>query len=425
MKLRHLWVIGASFVTALIVAVLMLNFSVAEKKITQHVEHRYDIADAQFVRSMSVLLGPPLAAGNRVDTLLNGDQIFPAMLAAIRAAHSTITFETYIYWSGEVGKQFADALSERARNGVKVHVLLDAVGSQKLDKQSIERMREAGVEIEFYHPVRWYTLGKFNNRTHRKLLVVDGRIGFTGGVGIADKWSGDAQDPDHWRDTHYRLEGPAVAQMQGAFTDNWTKVTGRVLHTLEYFPPMRPAGANSAQVFQSSVEGGAESMHLMYLLSIAAASRSIQLSMAYFAPDDVALEALIIALRRGVKVQILVPGPYTDAEFVQSASRAKWGDILKQGAEIYQYQPTMFHCKVLVIDGLWVSVGSTNFDTRSFRLNDEANLNIYDADIARRQIRIFNDDLRDARRVTYEEWHARPWTEKAADRIASWFGAQL
>ena len=425
MNLKKIMLVGITAVGVLAVVLLGLNLTAGEKKITQHVAHRYAVADAQFPRTMGVLLGPALVGENRIDTLLNGDQIFSAMLGAIRGARATITFETYIYWSGEIGKAFADALAERAQNGVKVHVLLDAVGSSKLDKDSLAAMRKAGVEVEFYHPVKWYTLGKLNNRTHRKLLVVDGSTGFTGGVGIADKWSGHAQDPDHWRDTHYRIAGPAVAQMQAAFMDNWTKVTGRVLHTAEYFPAAQPAGAIQAQVFQSSVDGGAESMHLMYLLSIAAASRSIRLSMAYFAPDDVALEALLAALGRGVKVQILLPGPHTDATFVQGASRAKWGELLRRGAEIYQYQPTMFHCKVLVVDELWTSVGSTNFDGRSFRLNDEANLNVYDEGVARRQIAIFDDDLRLALRVSYEEWQARPWTEKLGDRFAALFEAQL
>ena len=425
MNSKKVLLVVLTLIVAGVVAVLGLNLMAGEKKITQHVEHRYDVANPQFARTMGALLGPPLVAGNRVETLLNGDQIFPAMLAAIRGARSTITFETYIYWSGEIGKAFADALSERAKSGVRVHVLLDAVGSQKLDGDSIDLMRKAGVEIEFYHPVKWYTLGKLNNRTHRKLLVVDGKTGFTGGVGIADKWSGNAQDPDHWRDTHYRIEGPAVAQMQATFMDNWTKVTGRVLHTVDYFPELPAAGPHYAQVFQSSIEGGAESMHLMYLLSIAAARATIQLSMAYFAPDDIALDALLAALSRGVRIQLLLPGPHTDAAFVRSASRAKWGVLLERGAEIYQYQPTMYHCKVLVVDGLWTSVGSTNFDSRSFRLNDEANLNVYDEAVARHQLEIFNEDLRHSRRVTFEEWKARPWHEKLGDRFAALFGAQL
>ena len=425
MLLKYALVVAATVVVTALVGLVAINLAPGEKRITTHVQHQYTVADPQFSRAMGVLLGPALLQGNRVETLVNGDQIFGAMLKDIRAASKTITFETYIYWSGDIGKAFAEALAERARSGVKVHVLLDWVGSQKMDEESLTSMRKAGVEVERYHPVRWYTLSKLNNRTHRKLLVVDGKSGFTGGVGIADKWTGNAQDPEHWRDTHFRIEGPAVAQMQSTFMDNWTKVTGKVLHTAEYFPSSKPAGPQLAQVFQSSIEGGAESMHLMYLLSIAAASKTIHLSMAYFAPDAVALETLVAALRRGVKIQILMPGPHTDAEIVQKASRAKWGELLRNGAEIHLYQPTMFHCKVLVVDGLWTSVGSTNFDNRSFRLNDEANLNIYDAGVAAQQIALFNEDLKKSRRVTYEEWQARPWREKLLEHAAALLNAQL
>ena len=417
--------IAMAVIATLAVTLIGMNFVGTEKKIKQQVRHEYSLEDPQFVRTMGVLLGPPLIAGNKVETLLNGDRIFPAMLEAIRSAKKTITFETYIYWSGDIGQSFAEALSERAKSGVKVHVILDWVGSQKMEDSQLDAMRRAGVEIEMYHKPKWYTLNRMNNRTHRKLLVVDGRVGFTGGVGIADKWSGDAQDADHWRDTHYRIEGPAVAQMQAAFTDNWTKTTGRVLHTQDYFPALAPVGSQYAQVFQSSIEGGAESMHLMYMLSIAAATKTIHLSMAYFAPDEPALDTLISALKRGVKVQIILPGPITDAQLVQDASRAKWGELLALGGEIWQYQPTMFHCKVLVVDGLWTSVGSTNFDPRSFRLNDEANLNIYDKDIAARQIADFENDLKKSQRVTLEEWQSRPWYEKLRERAALLFGSQL
>ncbi|MGZ5230505.1 MAG: phospholipase D-like domain-containing protein [Burkholderiales bacterium] len=425
MKTKRLVTISAAVIAAAVITLLVLNLTTGEKRVREQVQHQYDVVDPQFLRAMGVLLGPPLVDGNRVTTLLNGDQIFPAMLQAIRSAQKTITFETYIYWSGMIGKEFAEALADRAKNGVKVHVILDWLGSQKMEEEQIEAMRKSGVEVHKYHPPRWYTLNRLNNRTHRKLLVVDGKVGFTGGVGIADKWSGNGQDADHWRDTHYRIEGPAVAHMQAAFVDNWTKMTGTVLHTADYFPPVQASGHQYAQVFESSVEGGSESMHLMYLLSVAAASKTIHLSMAYFAPDEVALQALIDALRRGVKVQIILPGPITDAQVVQSASRATWGVLLKLGAEIYEYQPTMYHCKVLVVDGLWTSVGSTNFDNRSFRLNDEANLNIYDKDVAARQIADFSDDLKRSRRVTYEEWDARPWTTKLWEHTAALFNAQL
>jgi cardiolipin synthase len=423
-KKLHPALLAVIFVAGVLATIVALNFTSGEKKVRQELAHHYDVADAQFLRSMGVLLGPALVDGNRVDTLLNGDEIFPAMLRAIRSASKTITFETYIYWSGDIGREFADALSERARSGVRVHVMLDWVGSQKMDEASLDKMRKAGVEIVKYHPPRWYTLNRLNNRTHRKLLVVDGTVGFTGGVGIADKWTGHAQDKDHWRDTHYRVEGPAAAQMQAAFTDNWTEVTGRVLHTAAYFPPQKPAGTQLAQVFQSSSEGGAESMQLMYLLSVAAARSTIDLSMAYFVPDEIARDTLVAALHRGVRIRIILPGPFRDAVIVSDASHAGWGDLLKNGAQIYEYQPTMYHCKVLVVDGLWTSVGSTNFDSRSFQLNDEANLNVYDRRFAERQTAVFDEDLKHSRRVTYEEWLARPWTQKVWQKALTVFNTQ-
>src|SRR5205809_2963025 len=250
---------GAGLVLVAVLTLVFVNFT-HEKEIRKPVESSYSVGDPQFRRSMGALLGPQLVGGNRVEALINGDRIFPAMLDAIRSARKTITFETYIYWSGDVGKAFADALAERAKSGVRVHILLDWVGSQKIKAEYLQQMEGAGVEIRKYHPPRWYNINKLNNRTHRKLLVVDGRVGFTGGVGIADEWSGDAQDEDHWRDTHYRLEGPAVAQMQAAFVDNWTKVSGVVLHGEPYFPSIPESGGLPAQIFMSSVEGGAESM---------------------------------------------------------------------------------------------------------------------------------------------------------------------
>jgi cardiolipin synthase A/B len=422
---KKLPLILATVAVTAAVTLLAVNFSVGEKQITERITHAYTITDPQFQRSMGVLLGPPLVHGNRVDTLVNGREIFPAMLAAIKSARKTVTFETYIYWSGRIGKEFADALADRARSGVRVHVLVDWVGSNRMDSKYLDTMKKAGVEIEKYHPPRWYTLHKLNNRTHRKLLVVDGRVGFTGGVGIADEWDGNAEDPAHWRDTHFRLEGPAVAQMQAAFVDNWLKVTGNVLDGRDYFPPETVVGPELGQVFKSSREGGSESMHLMYLLSTVSAARNIDLAMAYFVPDELTETALVEALERGVKFRMIMPGPYTDTEVLRKASRAKWGRLLRAGAEIYEYQPTMFHCKVLVVDGIWSSVGSTNFDNRSFRLNDEANLNVYSRAFAERQIALFNDDLKRSRRITFEEWERRPWTEKLQERIESLLDSQL
>ena len=422
---KRIAVIAVSVFATALVTLLVLNLIPAERRIDQRIEHLYPIGSPDYFRSIGVLLGPAPLDGNRVQAFQNGDQIFPAMLAAIRSAKRTITFETYIYWSGDVGREFAKALTERAKAGVRVHVLLDWVGSQKIDDALLSMMRSAGVEIELYRPLHWYHLARLNNRTHRKLLVIDGRIGFTGGVGIADKWAGHAQDADHWRDSHYRAEGPVVAQMQATFLDNWTKVTGAVLHGNDYFPAIEPAGGARAQTFSSSPEGGADSMQLMYLLAITSATRSIDLASAYFVPDDLTRNALIDAIKRGVKVRLILPGPIIDTDIVRRASRAGWGLLLAAGAQIHEYQPTMFHVKIMIVDGLLVSVGSTNFDVRSFRLNDEANLNVYDANFAARQVEVFEQDLAKTREVTHEQWQARPWHEKLLERAASVLAPQL
>jgi cardiolipin synthase len=415
----------AAVIVTVIVTVLALNLTSGEKKIEKRLGTLYPVSSPQFLRSMGALLGPPLAGGNAVRDLQNGDQIFPAMLDAIASARTTITFETYIYWSGVIGRRFAEALAERARAGVRVHVLLDWVGAGKMDEALLALMEEAGVQVRKYHPLRWYNLARLNNRTHRKLLVVDGRVGFTGGVGIADEWLGQAQDPEHWRDSHYRLEGPGVAQMQAAFLDNWMKTTGEVLHGEEYFPPVDSAGDTRAQVFRSSPGEGAESVRLMYLLSIASAARNIRIAASYFVPDDLSIETLVAARKRGVAVEVILPGKHIDARVVRKASRARWGPLLEAGVEIYEFQPTMFHCKVMIVDDLWVSVGSTNFDNRSFRLNDEANLNVHDHEFADRQIAVFDADKGRARRITLEEWRRRPAKEKALEWLASLLRSQL
>ena len=404
---------------------LALNFTAGEKKVQQQLPRLYSTASPDFERALGSLLGPGIVGGNAVTELLNGDQIFPPMLAAIQGAKKSITFETYIYWSGDIGKQFADALSERARAGVRVHVLLDWVGSAKMDESYLTEMQQAGVQIEKFHKPHWYNLARLNNRTHRKLLVVDGQVGFTGGVGIAPQWMGNAQNPDHWRDSHYLVRGPVVAQMQATFLDNWLKVTGKVLHGALYFPPIAPAGAQKAQMFSSSPSSGSESMQLMYHLAITAAERSIDLSVAYFVPDELTQKHLMDALARGVRVRFITPGEHTDTDTVKAASRATWGPLLQAGALIYEYQPTMYHCKVMIVDQLLVSVGSTNFDNRSFRLNDEANLNVYDAAFAKRQTEVFEDDLKRSRRVTYEEWLNRPLREKAHEKLTGWLRSQL
>jgi cardiolipin synthase len=424
-KIKGVWIAIASCVVTLGVVLIALNLTVGEKNIERQLERLYSTEDPQFRRAMGVLLGPQFLDGNKTEVLLNGDQIFPAMLQAIRKARRTVTFETYIYWSESIGREFADALAERSKAGINVHVLLDWVGSAKMEARYLEEMKRAGVQIERYHEPHWSHLARFNNRTHRKVLIVDGEVGFTGGVGIADQWRGNAQDSAHWRDTHFRVEGPVVAQMQAVFMDNWIKATGHVLHGEAYFPPLQPRGSDAAQMFSSSPTGGSESMRLMYLMAITAARRSIHLSSSYFVPEDLTIKALADASRRGVKVQVITPGGEIDTEVVRSASRARWGQLLEAGVQIAEYQPTMFHCKVLVVDGLLVSVGSTNFDNRSLRLNDEANLNVLSATFAQRQIEIFDADMRRSKPITLEAWRGRPWREKLIEHFASLFGYLL
>lgn len=419
------WTIAVTVAITALCVVLAMNFATPEKNLEKPVPHRYAISDPEFRREMSVMLGPTILPGNRVTSLQNGDQIFPAMLEAIGAAKTSITFETYIYWSGEVGKQFTTALSERARAGIPVHVVIDWAGSIKMDDELLDEMRGAGVRIHRYRPLHWYTLGRINNRTHRKLLVVDGRIGFTGGVGIADQWSGHAQDPDHWRDSHFRIEGPAVAQMQAAFNDNWIKTTGEVLNGPAYFPALQPVGDVDAHLFIASPSGGSESMHLMYLMAIAASEQSIDLAASYFVPDQLIVQALLVARKRGVRIRILLPGPHIDSDAVRLASRAGWEDLLLAGIEMSEYQPTMLHTKMLIVDRKLVSVGSTNFDIRSFRLNDEASLNLYDPAFAEEMAAVFENDLRYSTLYTYQRWQQRPLKEKLMEKFVLPLKSQL
>jgi cardiolipin synthase len=402
--------------------VIVRNFISGEKKITHRIAQRYGISDPQFERAMSQLLGPPILSGNRVTPLYNGIEIFPAMLGAIASAERSITFETFIYWSGEIADKFADALSAKAKAGVKVHVLVDGVGCDCVNGEALRRMANAGVELEIYHMANF---ARGNERTHRKLLVIDGKVGFTGGVGIADNWDGNADHPGHYRDTQYRVEGPVVAQMQAAFLDNWMKTRAVVLHGEDYFPELRPQGELRCQMFKSSPMEGSESARLMYLLSIAAAEHSIQVGNAYFLPDDLTTQTLLEAVERGVKVEILLPGSHIDSQTVRYASRQRLGRLVKGGVRVFEYEPTMYHCKCMMIDGLWTSVGSANFDNRSFRINDEANLNVIDREFTAEASRVFSRDLELAREFTHRDWRRRSVGEKIVGSAATLLRSQL
>ncbi|NYS61462.1 phospholipase D-like domain-containing protein [Vreelandella salicampi] len=420
-----LWVIGITVLATGLTLLLLQNFKAPEKVLERKLEHRYVVSEPQFRREMSVLLGPTIMRGSKVTALQNGKAIFPAMLQAIRSAQTSITFETFIYWSGHTGETFTQALCERARAGVAVRVIIDWVGSNKMEPSLLNSLQAAGVQLHQYRPLQWYSLQRMNNRTHRKLLVIDGRIGFTGGVGIADQWAGDGGDPEHWRDTHFRIDGPVVQQLQAAFNDNWIKITGQVLNGPNFFPDLQEEGEMESHVFVASPSGGSESMHLMYLLAIAAADATIDLAASYFVPDRLLIEALIAARRRDVRVRILLPGPYIDSLTVKVASKANWGALLHAGVEIHVYQPTMLHTKLLVIDTEFVSVGSTNFDIRSIRLNDEASLNVYSNNFATQMTAVFENDLRQAEPYSYARWKNRGLREKFSEKVLYPIRSQL
>ena len=419
-----LWLALTAVLTAAVV-LLVVNLAVVERRLRRRPVRLYALEDADFRRAMGALLGPAILPGNEVTTLSNGDRIFAAMLAAIDTAQLSICFETYIYWSGEIGESFAQAFKRAAERGVAVHVVIDWIGSRQLDTTLLQRLHAAGVEVHRYHRMSWYHLGRLNHRTHRKLLVVDGRIGFTGGVGIAPQWTGNAQDRHHWRDLHYAVRGPVVAQMQAVFLDNWIRSTGRVLHGPAYFPALEPQGDMDAQMFGSSPQGGADSLQLMILLAITAARRCIDIANPYFIPDRMTRAALIAAVRRGVVVRVLVPGRHTDMPVVRHASQGRLGRLLRAGVQVFEYQPTMLHSKLMVVDQQWVTVGSANFDSRSFRLNDEANLNVFSERLANEQTRLFEADLVLARQLTWKTWRRRsPW-RRAREAVSLLFEEQL
>ena len=390
-----------------------------------HMRHQFGVRDLAFLQTMHALTGAPLSEGNRAEVLRNGVQIFPSMLDAIRKAKKTINVEFYIYWDGEIGREFAEALAERSRAGVKVNVILDAVGSADMSQDLVDFLRRNGIDVEWYHPIRWYTLSRVNHRTHRKLLIVDGEIGFAGGVGIADNWLGDADSHDHWRETMIRVEGPVVTQMQFAFMDNWVKSRGELLTGLDYFPKVEPRGECLTQVLKSSPSEGSSAVKLMYVVSIVSARKSVYISSAYFLPDADTVRALEGAVRRGVDVRVIVPGEHTDVPIVRHAGRLAYSHLLRRGIRIFEYLPTMMHAKTMVVDGIWTTIGSTNFDNRSFRLNDEVNVNVYDATVAAQMEQMFFEDLARCDEITRRRWIRRPWLDKVKERVAGWFKPQL
>ena len=383
----------------------------------------YGPADPAFASAMGPVVGAEFTGGNAVTMLVNGDAFFPAMLKAIRQSKKTVTLETYIWESGRVSDDFITALMERARNGVKVHVLLDGMGTLKFTRKDRVRLEEAGVQVMKYGREHWYQIKpNINHRTHRKLLIIDGRIGFTGGMCIADSWLGDATSEKTWRETQIRMEGPVVRQMQAVFATNWMQTTGTLLLGEDYYPVPERAAESLAQCFMSGPTERPEAVRVAHVFAIAAARKTIDIANAYFVPDDLAIEMLLAARKRGVRV--IVPA-INDSKIGRATSRSRWGTLLAAGVEFHQYQPAMFHVKSMVVDSVLVTVGSANFDNRSFAINDEVTLNILDQAVGAENVRIFEADLKMSIPLAQAEFAGRPFYTRMFDHLCGTIRSQL
>ena len=409
----------------LTVLLAVLFWRTSAKILSEPVVLNYGPADPTFRDSIGPLLGAEFMPGNRIQTLANGDAFFPVMLQAIREAKATITLETYIWSSGKISDEFIAALTERARAGVKVHVLADGMGILKFKQADQDRLLAGGVQFILYGREHWYEIkADINHHTHRKLLIVDGKVGFTGGMCIDDSWLGNATDLDHWRETQLRLEGPVVRQMQSVFATNWLQTTSRLLIGPEYFPPVTPGNGCLALCYKSGPDEEPENARISYLIAIASARRSIRISHAYFVPDDLAIEMLLEARKRGVKIQIVIP-EHNDSRFGRAAARSRWGKLLEAGVEFYSYEPAMYHAKSMIVDDLFVTIGSVNFDNRSFGINDEVNVNVLDAQVAQDHLKLFQADVKASKPLTLAEFAGRPWWLKLIDQFCGLFRSQL
>lgn len=419
---RWFW---AKCVVGLAIVLATYFWFTSARLLTEPVRINYGPTDPSFANAIGPITGADFTDGNAIETLVNGDNFFPPMLEAIRAAQKTITLETYIWESGQISDRFIAALTDRARNGVKVHILVDGMGSLKFKREDWEQLTAAGVQLHKYGREHWWHIKpNINHRTHRKLLIVDGKIGFSGGMCVADSWLGNATDKDHWRETQVRVTGPAVRQMQAVFTHNWLQTTSALLIGEDYFPKLTKAGSSVAHCYKSGPDEGAETVRLGHLFAIASARTSIDIANAYFVPDDLAIDMLLEAIGRGVKLRVIVPA-INDSRFGRAASRSRWGKLIAAGAEFHLYQPAMYHAKTMVVDGVLVTIGSANFDNRSFSINDEVTVGILDRKVAAENTRVIEGDIKHSKPLTRDEFESRPSYIKVLDHICGWFRSQL
>jgi cardiolipin synthase A/B len=411
-----------NLVAALLAAagIVAAGLVIAQDQETLRVRSPLGSEDARFTIYLSRLLGHGLTSGNQVFVHTNGDAAFPAMLQAIARARHRISFETYIFQAGETAEQFVQAFEAAARRGVEVRMVLDSIGAEPIAPH-LSRLEDAGCEIGWFNPVASYSLEEANYRTHRKALVIDGETAFVGGIGIADQWARDVEQERMWRDTQIELRGAVALDVEAAFNENWIETGGVVAPDL--LPHDRPApGAAQSITVWSSPEGGANAIKLLYLLSIGAARRTLDIQSPYFITDESSLWSLLDARRRHVRIRLLVEGDVTDAKPVKFASRAQYERLLAAGIEIYEYQPAMMHTKAMMVDGVLGVIGSANFDNRSFELNDELNVAVFDRALTSRLTADFERDITRAQRLRLETWRDRPFHIRAREKAWSFFG---
>jgi cardiolipin synthase len=406
------------FIAAAVVTALLL---IAQDQVTLKIHSAAAATEPRHIGYIAGLLGAPVAHGNKFTVLTNGDQIFPAMLSAIAGARRRISFESYIFTEGDLAEQFTSAFEAAARRGVRVNMVLDAVGGKGISDEQVKRLESAGCRLSMFNSPSWYSIEEVNYRTHRKILVVDGQIAFTGGVGVDDQWKGNAQDKEHWRDTQVQMNGPVARMVEGGFYENFVEAAGEVTPELDDEEPAADA-AGGAIVIRSSPTGGSNELKRLYLLSIASAKQSLDITSPYFVTDESTRWAFEDAVRRGVKIRLIVEGDITDAMPVKYASRKHYDQLMTLGIEIYEYQPTMMHTKTMIVDGVWSMFGSANFDNRSLELNDELNVAVSSTDLAARLHADFEQDLTKAKKLELQTWRQRSLLQKVREQFWASFG---
>jgi cardiolipin synthase len=412
------WALGAG-----IIAFFQYHTAARTHPAVYPLEADLDVCSTEFQNTIEGVTGMPFVSGNHVAIYNNGDEFYPAMLDAIESAERSITMEQYIFWDGEVGRRFAEAFAEKARRGVHVKLLLDAIGSSTLGKEIFRILAAGGCQLAWFRPIHWYTLHRANRRDHRKSLIVDGRIAFTGGAGIADQWLGSAADAREWRDIQVAITGPGALMQQSGFALNWLETTGEILSGRRFFPDPQPYlsedGGVKVQTILSSPALGLGAAGTMYLAALQCAKRELLIANPYFIPDARVIDMLVASRRRGVVIKLMLAGEHMDFWLVRQIGVRLYGRLLEAGIEIYEFRPTMLHQKTMLVDGMWATIGTANFDNRSFALNEETNLCFHNHSIAERLRTIFAADLERCDRVDLDEWRRRGLWSRITEQCAS------